>query len=409
MEIIKLEVKNEELENVVNVTGLEPTESEQIKQSYLPFFVEIEEIKKEAKKIDFENPTLLDEKIAKDLRLRMMRVRTGSEKVKEDRKKVHALKANVEQAAWNLIKTGCLLEENNFEQVEKKREIAEKLRKENLKNFRTEQLQSYLEFVPIVHLNLGEMSDEDFEKLLSGAKLQLEAKIEAEKKAEQERIEKERIENLHNQRKNSVLNLWNYATDFEKTLNFGEQSESDWNNFRDRLNALHREQLEKEKAQRLEVERLKKEAEEKEKALDLERKKQAEILTKLKAEADKKQKEIEEKARIEREKQEAEAKRIKAENDAKLEAQRIENARIQKELDDKKAKEEQERKEKEAAELHAKKEAEKLAKAPIKKQAKLWVESFSIANPPIENPTINVINAKFEAFKKWSLEQIENL
>ncbi len=361
LELETIEIKNEELEKVLNVTGLEPTESELIKQSYLPYFKEIEEIKKEAKKIDFENPTLLDEKIAKDLRLRMMRVRTGSEKVKEERKKVHALKANVEQAAWNLIKTGCLLEENNFEQVEKKREIAEKLRKENLKNVRTEQLQPYLEFVPIVHLNLGEMSDEDFEKLLSGAKLQLEAKMEAEKKAEQERIEKEKKE------------------------------------------------AEEREAQRLENERLKSEAEKREKEIEAERKKQAEILAKQKAEADKKQKEIEEKARIEREKQEAEAKRIKAENDAKLEAQRKENERIQKELDEKKEAEIEAIAKRNAEIIANQKEAEKLAKAPIKKQAKLWVEKFQLPETDLDNPTISVIKQKFDAFKVWALTQVESI
>lgn len=361
LELEVLEVKNEELERVVNVTGLEPTESEQIKQSYLPFFKEIEDIKQESKKIDFDNPTFLDEKIARELRLRMVKVRTGSEKIKEDRKKVHALKANVEQSAWNLIKTGCLLEEHNFEQVEKKREIAEKLRKENLKNSRIELLQPYTEFIPISHLNLGEMDESDFDKLLAGAKLQLEAKIEMDKKAEQERIEKEKLE------------------------------------------------AEEREAQRIENERLKKEAEEREKEIEAERKKQAEILAKQKAESEAKQKAIEEKARFEREKQEAETKRIKAENDAKLEAQRKENERLQKELEDKKAKEEQERKTKEAQELLQKKEAEKLAKAPIKKQVKLWVESFKIEKSPIENPTVNVINIKFEAFKKWALEQVETI
>ncbi|MCV6900744.1 hypothetical protein OE165_27305, partial [Escherichia coli] len=84
-----------------------------------------------AKKINFENPTELDEKIARELRLRTVKIRTGSQDVKDERKRIHTLKANIEQDAWNLIKSTCQLEEEQFLQVEKKREKAEQLRKEN--------------------------------------------------------------------------------------------------------------------------------------------------------------------------------------------------------------------------------------------------------------------------------------
>jgi membrane protein involved in colicin uptake len=64
------------------------------------------------------------------------------------------------------------------------------------------------------------------------------------------------------------------------------------------------------------------------------------------------------------------------------------------------------------AELKAKAEADKLAKAPIKKQLSKWVESFSIEIPSSEllnNELALDIKDKFEAFKKWSQSQINNL
>lgn len=162
-------MKNTELERVVLESGLELSEGEQIKQSYLPFFIQIAEIKEESKKINFENPTELDEKIACELRLRMVKIRTGSATIKDERKKIHLLRGNLEQSSYNLIKTGCELEEEIFLQVEKKREIAEKLRKENLKNERLELLKDVCETPEIYPLS--EMEEESFNDLFEALKI----------------------------------------------------------------------------------------------------------------------------------------------------------------------------------------------------------------------------------------------
>lgn len=184
------------LDRIVNDSGLQLNDAETIKQSYLPYFVQIAEIKEQAKKIDFENPKSIDEKIARDLRLKTVKIRTGSEAVKDERKKIHMLKANVEQSAWNLIKTTCQLDEEVFMQVEKKREIAEAKRKAELKQQRLIELQPYTQFISIEFINLGEMSDEAYGNLIEGARLQLQAKIDAEakeieRKAAQQKAEDE--------------------------------------------------------------------------------------------------------------------------------------------------------------------------------------------------------------------------
>jgi hypothetical protein len=330
-------MKNTELEKVVLESGLELSEGEQIKQSYLPFFIQIAEIKEESKKINFENPTELDEKIARELRLRMVKIRTGSSSVKDERKKIHLLRGNLEQSSWNLIKTGCELEEEIFLQVEKKREIAEKLRKENLKNERLEFLKDVCENPEIYPLS--EMEEESFNDLFEALKIAKQQKEEKEK-AELLRLENERIER-------------------EKAI----------------------------EEQRLENERLKQEAEKREKELEIEREK-------VRKEAEK----IAEQNRIEKEKQ-----------DLILKQEREEKQRLENEL---KAKQESEKK----IELErvAKEQAEKLAKeqaekAPIKDKLKLWVSSFNIENAPIDNGTTKLINEKFEAFKKWAINNIENI
>lgn len=249
-------MKNTELERVVLESGLELSEGEQIKQSYLPFFIQIAEIKEESKKINFENPTELDEKIARELRLRMVKIRTGSATIKDERKKIHLLRGNLEQSSYNLIKTGCELEEEIFLQVEKKREIAEKLRKENLKNERLELLKYVCETPEIYPLS--EMEEESFNDLFEALKIAKQQKEEKEK-AELLRLENERIER-------------------EKSI----------------------------EAQRLENERLKQEAEQREKELAIERKEKERLENELKAKQEQERKiELE---RIEKEKAELLAK-----------------------------------------------------------------------------------------------------
>ena len=97
--------------------------------------------------------------------------------------------------------------------------------------------------------------------------------------------------------------------------------------------------------------------------------------------------------------------RIEAEKKAEAE-----KAKLQAEIQAKKDAEIAEQKRLQQIEIEKQKEAEKLAKAPIKKQLDVWVNSFSIPRNPIENNEVSKqIVEKFESFKKWSLQQINNL
>jgi len=365
------------LQAVINESGLDLSESEIIKQSYASFFIEIAEIKDLSKKIDFENPSDLDEKIARDLRLRMVKVRTGSENVKNERKRIHMLKADVEQKAWNLIKVGCQLEEEILLQVEKKREIAEKLRKEQLKNERLELLIP-LGFQHENGFNLGDMDDSMFQSLLKGLELAKKEKEEAEAKAELERLEN-----------------------------------------------IRKEAEEKERM-RVENERLKSEAEAKEKQLAEERakaeaekqalikKQQAEA--KILAEKQAKEKAIaDEKQRIETEKQNAileKERKEKAELEAKIKAkEEAEKKRIAEE----KAKADAIIKAKELEEK-AKADAEKkLAKASDKIKLETWFKTLSIGEfdatilKADSGLVYNEIMSKFEGFQKWANDKINSI
>lgn len=195
--------------------------------------------------------------------------------------------------------------EEMLEKIEKHAEIKEANRIKQLQFDRQNECAPYAEFIP-QGLNLGAILDDDYNKLLEGAKLQMQAKIDREtkeaaeraelaRKAEEERIEKERIA------------------------------------------AEERARIEAENA------RLKAEAEAKEKQLAAER-----------AEAAKKQAEIEAKAKAEREAAAKKAEEERAKQEAILKAEREAKEKLEAEL---KAKQE--------AEARAKAEAEAAAQAAL--------------------------------------------
>lgn len=164
------------------------------------------------------------------------------------------------------------------------------------------------------------------------------------------------------------------------------------------LARIENERIEKERikterieVQRLENIRLKAEAEKAAKALELERTANEEKLAKERAIA------------------KAEADRLEVENKARLEAEQAEKNRFASEL---RAKQESEAKSEQLrieSELNAKKEAEKAKKAPVKIQMSDWIESFNIPNTTVSNEKVELIKQKFEAFKKWAKDEIENV
>ena len=357
MEVEQIESPEvEQLSVILSEGGLELTEAEVIKQSYLPYFEQMSQVKKESAKIDFENPSEIDEKIARDLRLRTVRIRTGSEDVKNTRKNIHQLKANLEQSAWNLIRDTCKLDEERFAQVEKAREIKAANERAAKKAERMSELQPVAEFVPM-GIDLGNMSDEDYGKLKAGAIAQAEAKKAADIEAEKQRIAAEKAKAEEDAR----IRAENERLQKEKEVAEAKAKKE-------------REALQK----KLDAEKAKADAAKKE--ADAKLAKEREVAEKKMAEE-----------RAAREKVEAE---LKAQSDAR-------KAAADKAAADEKAR------------IAAEKKA---AKAPDKTKMVAWVESMDIpdhAHLKLSTEDAirmsNEIYDKFYSFKKWAESKIAEL
>jgi hypothetical protein len=253
--------------------------------------------------------------------------------------------------------------ESTFEWKAKYVERFEAEQKELRTQLRLEKVSKYNP--ELNRIEFENMSDEMFSLFFAGIEKAYNDKIEAERKSEAERLAKEKADNEE----------------------------------RERI--------------RLENIRLKAEAEEKERALEVERKKQAEILAAQKAESDRLAKiEAEKQSKIKAElnaKFEAERK----ENEAKLKAEYEERIMVQKELEAKK-KAEQDAIDKEIAiQKQRLADEKKAAKAPDKQKLNIWVDSFQISNNINVSGEANAIKIsieeKFSAFKLWARTQIENM
>jgi len=321
--------------------NLEESKAKEIEAAFVPMLAKMTELEDEYNeiiKLDINAETCAK---AKTLRLKYVKVRTGTAAIHKERK-AYFLSAgrcvdgwkNAQLHASQGIEEKLAGIEKHFENIE-----AERIKK--LNEERSEALKNLgVEFIPA---GLAQMEDEVWEKYLSGAKIAKEQQEEAERKAEEERIAKEKAE--------------------------AEERE--------------RIRLENEKLKREAAEREKKEAEER-------------------AERERIEKEREAKEKAEREKREKAEAKQKAEYEAKIKAEREERERLEREQAEKEAKEKAEREAKEKAEQEeAARVADKEHRKTINNQVKSDFENIgidsetaiklvkAIAGGKIENISIN--------------------
>ena len=324
----------------------------------------------EVLKMDIENPETA--KIARELRLKIRDNRTKGIAVWHKTTKEVFLRAGqyVDAVKNREIAINERME-SNLEEIEKYAENKERERIEALKQSRITELEPFSEFVPL-GIDLGTLSESDYNNVLNGAKLQLQAKKDAELKAEQERIEAERLAEIERQKeikrlqviqsnKEQLLPLSQWIINFDlidfETVDLTATIES-----AKKMKADHEAKVE---AQRIENERLKAESE------------------KAQKEAERKEAELE----AERKKAREQAEQLEAKRQAELKAERERLAKLEAE----------------------KLEAEKLAKAPIKKQMEAWINLFEIPTTELDNDVVKEIQQKFDAFKTWRKSQISKI
>lgn len=137
-------------------------------------------------------------KEARECRLELVKVRTGINAITKV-ERAFSLAYQKLVIAWDKKETlpGIQMEEKLME-IEKHQERIDQEKRDVLTNERTNELNQYdLETIP---KGLGDMDQEVYDIFLNGAKNTFEAKKDAEKKAEDERLEVERLDILEHSR-----------------------------------------------------------------------------------------------------------------------------------------------------------------------------------------------------------------
>jgi hypothetical protein len=341
-----------ELATIAKESGIELSKAETITLKYVPFLLKIREADESAKKINFENPSELDEKIAREIRLSLVPNRTAADKLKKESKAEAVLINGLEDDAFGIVEKTSKLLELKLSNVEKQREIVAKAKIEATRLERVELIKQYGE--NYAAMDLGNMDSTMFESILNGAKLAYEAKIKAELEIENARIERE---------KQAVIDAENQRLEMERLKKENEAKEKQ----------LELERIEAAKVAKAAKHKADTELAEQKRLADIEAKKQADIIAKQKAEADRLAAELKAKADAElKEKQ-----RIEAENKAKLEAEK------------------------------------KAAKAPDKIKMLKTINDLTLAFTDLKDNDSTALNEvilqKFDGFKNWALTQINNL
>jgi colicin import membrane protein len=347
-------IKIEEVRNF----GIEETKAAQIKATFDKVSVGLVILEENFNQIISESETEITEtlcKKAKRLRLDIAKIRIDAEKVRKSEKEEYLRAGKAIDGVANIIKWAVTQKEEKLEAIEKHYENLEKERLLKLQNQRISEIEMYLENAN--EINLAEMAEDVWQAYLATKKKNYEDKIAAEKKAELEKLEKERKEKLSADRKFLTSRLIDFIPDYDN-IEFGDISEEIFKEIVENAKTKRAEYEAEQARIKAENERLKKEKAENERLAEIERKRQAEILRQKEEEAEEKRIAAKKKADEE-----------KAELQKKLDEEKAENERLA-EIERKRQAEILRQKEEEAE------EKERLLNANDKEKINIWIKSI---------------------------------
>lgn len=245
--------------------NIEPTKAQQIESIFVPFVSELKPLEKEYSLIvsntDITKETIKD---AKGLRLKLKKIRVDTDKTHKKAKEESLRVGKAIDGVRNIVKHAIVPMEEKLTEIEKHFEIQEQKRITELQESRTLELSGYME-VQEIPSKLGEMEENVYNSFLESSINKYNAIVAAEQKAEEERIEAERIDKLGRERQ---VSLYKYIQFQDNVKSVEELGLMDEDNFSILVSGLEKKKKDYEDEQekiRLENERLKKEAEEKEK------------------------------------------------------------------------------------------------------------------------------------------------
>lgn len=146
------------LSPVLKDTKIELSKAQSHALAFAPSMGTYLELAEKLNGINKINPTETDAKIARENRLKMVKVRTAAEEIKDLRKEGIKAEGDLIQSLFNVVKNSCLVTENEFTEIEKHQERKESERQSELSAVRIELLATF--GTDTTYLPLGIMTDD---------------------------------------------------------------------------------------------------------------------------------------------------------------------------------------------------------------------------------------------------------
>jgi len=365
-----------QLAEKVKESGIQLNEAQEIASNYAPFMIEANSQAELLKTLELGNPEHIE--TAKRIKIDLGKICSLASLQKKSDKELVLIKGRFIDGLFNTVEGFARLTQKDAETIEKH---SENLQKEALQKLKIERINELAEFgvdggdFPALSVDefeafLSSMSESVYSHFLNGLKIDFQAKKDAEKKAENERIELQKKQSTFNERERILLPFSAYAPVYDLQIDTTEED------FKQML---------------INSEQLKKDSIEKQKKIEkqnLELKELAEKQEKINAEAQKKA--DEEKKRLELIVETQKKKNLELEKAEKerADAEKLENQRIEKEARD-------------------------ASKAPDIDKMIILINQMNLVVPELKDKKVKEcaeeISNKFNSFKNWSKNQLKEL
>ena len=321
------QTKTNHMSNLVKIEApelkeLEESRAEQIRKTFEPMAQMLEGFESEYDALVQKSKHGIDQELtkqAKQLRLKIAKVRIESDKLHKAEKRKYLIAGRAIDGVRNILKFAVTEREDNLKEIEEYYERKKQERLEKLQKERVEALSPYVEDAE--ERDLSSMDQDVWDAYLAAKKKEYEDRIAAEKKAEEERLERERKEKWLRDRKDEWITerLADFA-DWEALTE--EATQEDFEKIRRTAAQAKEKYLAEQERIRKENERLEQEREaERKKAEELEAKREKERKAAEKSAA-KEKAEYERKIKEERERREKIEREEKQRREAQEQAQR---------------------------------------------------------------------------------------
>lgn len=221
-------MKKKESKSIIKIDpkeyGLEQTKAKQIEQAFSPMLKTMTELEDEFNEIVPLEMSIEKAKAARELRLKLVKVRTGTAKIHKELKDFYLAGGrfvdgwkNAQLFASQGLEEKLAEWENHYENLRLK-EI------ERLHEEREAKLRQF--DVAVIPGNLGEMEPDVFEAFLAGSKLIHDNKIAEERKRKEQEQEKQRKTDIYYQRERELLLFSNFVDFNDLTI---ETTQKEWN------------------------------------------------------------------------------------------------------------------------------------------------------------------------------------